>query len=688
MTPEEKQEAIDLLNEKTAEHVNQLNDIEPRLLEYYQHLCKHSGIELGDPNDLHNGMELLCAIRLLRLIDTYPLNREKIDEVLYMGEGEWRQDSEGFWQHIRDGLGQPGRQGAEVYRWEPFQVFMIVSMYGLMAWIGTESYEGERRLTETERINEDTREIEDLRRLCTRFVLFGPRKINKSGFAAITNVEDFMFGDYDAQVVCTANSQEQSKILFNKTKDLLLQLDPVTGRKFNGKYLSFTATEVKFMKGKYRAAELIAIPAGGKMPDGKFASRSAEDEYGSAGYTNGRSDMGQTAAVIESSMGPRREPMTVITTTASLITSGPFMEMLDALHKLLLMELKYATGEATPSKAEDRQMCLLLEPDEWERDEDYLLTSKTVRRKVNPMLGKIVQHSFYDDECAKSRMDETKKNETIAKLFNVYRGLRVTKWLTGDQIRPRQIERRITDCKYQEGWERVFVGLDFGGNDDLFAVTYLGVNYWANQPIDQRMFADCEAWIVEKALKESPNRQLYEKWIEQGWLKMCPGEVFIPDMAINDLMAKNDQGLNLYCFGYDPAQSIQPINTIKAWLQTLFQEQGVSQKEIPAIIKKMVVPVPQTFVSMNGLIQKLEWLLLGQEFNSETGGWLYTNDTPFLYLSNSPLWPFCFGNAKVEVSSSELRAIRKSAHHSKIDPIHALMDALHVYDLSEGQVQV
>ena len=179
------------------------------------------------------------------------------------------------------------------------------------------------------------------------------------------------------------------------------------------------------MKGKYRAAELIAIPAGGKMPDGKFASRSAEDEYGSAGYTNGRSDMGQTAAVIESSMGPRREPMTVITTTASLITAGPFMEMLDALHKLLLMELKYATGEATPSKAEDRQMCLLLEPDEWERDEDYLLTSKTVRRKINPMLGKIVQHSFYDDECAKSRMDETKKNETIAKLFNVYRGMSV-----------------------------------------------------------------------------------------------------------------------------------------------------------------------------------------------------------------------------------------------------------------------
>ena len=77
--------------------------------------------------------------------------------------------------------------------------------------------------------------------------------------------------------------------------------------------------------------------------------------------------MGQTAAVIESSMGPRREPLTIITTTASLIQSGPFMEMLDAMHRLLLQELKYDTGEATPTLAEDRQMMLLLEPDEWER---------------------------------------------------------------------------------------------------------------------------------------------------------------------------------------------------------------------------------------------------------------------------------------------------------------------------------
>ena len=294
------------------------------------------------------------------------------------------------------------------------------------------------------------------------------------------------------------------------------------------------------------------------------------------------------------------------------------------------------------------------------------------------MLGTIVQHQFYDDQIAKAQRDGD-TGEVIAKLFNVYSSGKVTKWITGDQVRQRQIERRITDCKYEDGWN-IFVGCDFSQGDDLFAITYLGINYRQDIPADQRMFADCEAWIVEKALKESPNRALYELWIEQGWLNVCPGNVFIPDMPINDMMAKNRDGLNLFMFGYDAAQSIQPINTIKAWLQSL----GIDA----ATIKKMVVPVPQTFVAQNVILQKIEWLLLGQEYNLDTGGWSYTNDTPFLYLSNSPLWPWCFGNCRVEISSSELRAVRKANHQSKIDPIHALIDALWIFDLSEGQVQV
>lgn len=674
MTTEEKQQAIDILRAQTAAHTNQLRDIEPRLLEYYEHLCKYSGTALGDPNDLHNGNELLCAIRLLRLIDTYPLNREKIDEVIYMGEGEWKKDSDGFWTHIEGGLGQPGRHGAEVYRWEPFQMFMIVAMYGPMAWIGTESYEGDRRLSDTERINENTREIEDLRRLCTRFVLYGPRKINKSGFVAITNVEDFMFGDYDAQVVCTANSQEQSKILFNKTKDLLIQLDPVTGRKFNGKYLSYTATEVKFMKGKYRAAELIAIPAGGKMPDGKFASRSAEDEYGSAGYTNGRSDMGQTAAVIESSMGPRREPMTVITTTASLISAGPFMEMLDALHLLLLQELKYATGEAIPNPAEDRQMCLLLEPDEWEREEDYLLTSKTVRRKINPMLGKIVQHSFYDDECAKSRMDETKKKETIAKLFNVYQSSKMTDWIKPEEIRAIQVPQRIDDCTADQGWE-VMVGSDFSKGDDLNGNSYLAKR-WRDDLGEYEYFADLDAYMSEEAVNANPLRELLLKWAQDGWLHIVPGKTFDPAVAVNRIIDLDSKNVNFFGFGYDPYNAKTVINALTQWLVDV----GLDPKTL-------IRPVRQNFATYTPAVKEFDFMI--HRGTPTADGHVEPN--PMIHLSQNPLWPWEFGNCQLAESTDGMENMKpvkaNTSAACKVDNVQMLLSALILHDMADSNLQ-
>lgn len=663
MTDEQKikQEAIERLRVRTAQQRGQLEAIEPRLLEYYEHLCEHSGTELGDENDLHNVNELLCALRLLRLLRTYPVNQEKIDEEIFADEGEWQRDSEGYWTHVRGGLGQPGRMGNEVYRCEPFQIFMLTAIYGPMAWIGTGNYQGERRLLDTERVSQETGEIEDLRRLCIRFVLFGPRKINKSGFAAMRGCSDMMRGDYDAQIVCTANSQEQSKILFNKTKDLLLQLDPVTGRRFNGKYLTFTNTSVKFQKGKFRAAELQAIPAGGKMPDGKFASMSLEDEYGSAGYTNGRSDMGQTAAVIESSMGPRREPLTIITTTASLITSGPFMEMLESMHRLLQEELKYDTGEAAPTLAEDRQMMLLLEPDQWEREEEYMLTSKTLRRKVNPMLGKIVQHAFYEQEVASARMDETKKKETISKLFNVYQAGKVTKWITGDDMKHLQREMRIDQCTADQGWV-VFTGLDFSLGGDWSGPGWLAAR---KHPSGRgtEFFVDCDVWISEDEYENSPLHPLYEQWVKGGWMHISPGKTFQSELFVGRLDELIKKGVQFMYFGYDKYKSKVPITVLKSYMQASL---NISNPE----------PYVQVVSQLNS------------EFNGPTED-LYNAmmaPVPFISYSNSPLWQFCFNNVALEIDNREnKRPVKANQSAScKVDPIQCIVMALDLYERYEG----
>ena len=420
--------------------------------------------------------------------------------------------------------------------------------------------------------------------------------------------------------------------------------------------------------------------AAGKTPkDGLYASVVHADEHGQAGYVNGRSDMQAAVAPCFGSTGPRREKLLLHPTTAGRIQNGPYKQKLEQVEASLEEEMNYPLGEPHRTD-EDVWTAFLLQLDKPEITDDLTkLDDPELFRKVNRSIGVTVQPTYYRERLHEAATGtEDTKQEVLTKDLNMWQSDRFVKWLSGDQVRPRQVERRITDCKYEDGWN-IFVGCDFSQGDDLFAITYLGINYRQDLPADQRMFADCEVWIVEKALKDSPNRALFELWIEQGWLKMCPGDVFIPDMPINDMMAKNREGLNLFMFGYDAAQSIQPINTVKAWLQSL----GI---DAPTI-KKMVVPVPQTFVVQNGILQKIEWLLLGKEYNIDTGGWSYTNDTPFLYLSNSPLWPWCFGNCRVEISSSELRAVRKASQHSKIDPIHALIDALWLFDLSEGQIQ-
>ena len=655
MTPKEKQQAITRLAKLYDEQWPTLNHIEPRLREYIY--------DVSTFEQAHNAYEILGALKFLRLLRTYEQYIDTFRDVIYKYEGVWEQ-RDGIWHHVEGGLKHPGTTGPTYYRLQPFQVFVLASMFLLKAWINTEATAGSRMLLKTERNINGT--IHDLRRLCTEFSFYTPRKTAKTQLSAFIQFWYFMSGDENAECYCCANASDQAKILFSRTRELIHQMDPRERR------IRFTASQVNWKPGQFRTASLTALSAGGKTKDGLFAQLCSADEYGSAAYVNGASDMGKLVSVVESSMGPRREPMTFISTTAGINTTGPFVDKLQGIRLLLEKELD---PEAEHTLSEDRQACLLLEPDEWEQqDEELLLTSKDVRRKVNPMLGIIVQHSFYDDEIAKARQNPEKMNEVICKLLNVYKGAKVTKWITGDRIRPLQIERRITDCRYQDGWQ-VFVGLDFSQGDDLFAVTYLAVDYTPSDTMRGRFFADTDCWVLEETMRQSPNRPLYEQWAAAGWLHICPGEVFDSMLAINRIAAVAQSGVNIVSFGYDPAQSIQPINQLKAWLQTLFQRTDVSPKELADVIQRMVIPVSQTSMTQNPRVGELEHMILEKE--------------PWLTFSMNPMWPWMFGNCAAELNSSDLRRIVKGGPQAthKIDGVAAIIDALYGFDLSEGRIE-
>ena len=671
-----KQRDIDLLRRRyTTEIRRELNDIDYRLAEYFDDLTTNVSIVFGDENDRHNRWEVMCGAKFLRMFRTYNYNKKFVRFVIRFREGTWQRNGK-MWRYVSGGLKLPSTSGAKVYRWQPFQVFVLAAVFGFMAWFNTHVEAGTKpELLSSERERDGF--IWDFRRLINEFIMYGPRKIDKTGLSAYIQVIFFLFGDFNSEIYSLAMTQDQSKILFDRTKFMLAQVskdkDGIDRFRMTQKIVDW---KEKYQK-EMRNSKIVPLTGGGKAPDGTNTELLDWDELGSSPYVNGKSDMLAHINVCQSSMGQRRQPLTFGTTTAGTITTGPFIEKLAVLHKILQYEHDYEDGTRTPTMANDGTMCLLLEPDEYEcDDEQYLLTSHALRRKINPMLGLVVQYDFYEREMEKARNEGGQKfAECVAKLFNVYQSGKVTQWLTGDRIRPLQIARRVTDCKYQDGW-RVFTGLDFSHGDDLFALTYLCVDYKRSETPEGHLFADCDAWVLEETMKQSPNRPLYEQWIAAGWLHVCPGEVFDSMLAMNRLGELVSSGVDIVTFGFDPAQNRSPINQLKAWLQTLFQKRNpnVSVKELDEVIKRMVVPVSQTAMTMNPIIGHVEDLV--------------KDPARILLFSENPMWPWQFGNCGCEISSSNLRRIIKGgpiASH-KIDCVFGLLDAMWAFDLSEGQV--
>lgn len=638
-----KERAIGLLADRVHKSTPQLEKIDKRLLQYYCELVSYSGIDPQDPGDWHNLYELLSALKLLRIMKQYPVDVNKVQQVIRLREGEWHQE-QGIWKYDSGGLLLPGTRGATHYRWMPFQLYVLASMYGAQAWIDTEVPNGSRELLPTEREGENGT-IEDLRRLCTDFTFYAPRKTDKTGLSAYNNFLYFMLEDADSEIYCCANSQTQSKLLFDRTQMLIRQMDT------QGKRIRFTATTTNWRPGQIRSSQLWALSAGGKTKDGLFAQLCCADEFGSAAYVNDKSDMGALVNVVLSSMGPRREPMMFTSTTAGTIQQGPFIDKLEGMKRELLKELDmpFTDGDGRLQSANDRWMILPLCPDEWQLDEEYLLTSKAVRRKVNPALGIIVQNSFYEQSVADSRLDPLKKIETLTKLFNVYQTGKVTDWIKATDIRPLQQPRKIEDCKAEDGW-LVLCGMDFSKGDDLHAVTYLAVR--AHEDGSTEFFADLDSWVTEKAVQESSIGNLLQKWIDEGWLHLSHGKVLQPSLPVNRIVDLiENHGVSFLRWGYDSYQNIDPINTLKAYLWDI---KGIDPD-------KYVVPVRQTNASYNPAVLKMEGVI-----------W---SDPPLLALSASPLWPFEFGNAAIHEDSMRNRRMVKRQPGSdacKVDNVQAL----------------
>ena len=653
------------ITEALPDYVNRLNSIDTRLLPYVEDAISGNASHA-------NLYELLGIRKEMRLLDSYDIDPERVKRTLRAIEGQWANG-----RHVKGGLKFSTPRGSQHVRLMPFQAWLIFEIYAFKVDVSMErEYHDGDMLLPTEWVRDGM--VWDTRRLTQEAHWFLTRKSGKTELGGAVDFTEVGFlGDVNGQALICTNSSEQSQIAYKAIREFAMQVDPTCSNRMGGKYFRMTRNGLNWQPGHPMKGEIKCMAAGKTSKDGLYASVVHADEHGQAGYVNAHSDMQAAVDTCWGSTGPRREKLLLHTTTAGRIKEGPYKTKREQVAASLLGEMQYPLGQRIRT-SDDYWCAFLLQLDKWELTDDLTkLDDPELFKKVNRSIGTTVQPTYYRERLHEAATGtEDTKQEVLTKDFNMWQQGRITTWMKGDRIRPLQIARRITDCKMVEGWQKVYCGLDFSHGDDLFAMTFLAVNYKAQTSSDI-FFADTIAWVLEDVMKDSPNQPLYEQWIEQGWLRKAPGEVFDSMHAINELAAIVEQGINIVSFGYDPAQSIQPINQLKAWLQTLFQKRhDVSAAEIAKTIQKMVVPVPQTMMVQNPRILEIEEMI--------------KRNDPFISFSESPLWPWCFGNCAVEVNdSTNLRRITKGgpAPSHKIDPIHALMDAVYLFDLDEGRVE-
>ena len=660
-----KAQCLSDIREALPRYAERLNECDPRLMEYIKDAISNNASH-------SNYYELLGIRKELRLMDSYEMDIPRVQRTLRAIEGRWENG-----KHVKGGLKFSTPRGSQHVRLMPFQVWLIWCIYAFKVDVSMEReyHEGDQLLP-TEWVKDGI--VWDTRRLTQEAHWFLTRKSGKTELgAAVDFVEVCFLGDVNGQALIATNSAEQSRIAFKAIKEFAMQIDPTCSNRMGGKFFRLTRNEMNWQPGNKMKGEIKCMAAGKTPKDGLYASVVHADEHGQASYVNGRSDMQAAVDTCYGSTGPRREKLLLHTTTAGRIQNGPYKTKIEQVEASLVQELDYPLGQ--PYRTTDDYWCaFLLRLDPWEITDDLTkLNDPELFKKVNRSIGTTVQPTYYRERLHEAATGtEDTKQEVLTKDFNMWQTGRIQKWITGDRIRPLQVQKRITDCHYQDGW-RVFVGCDFSHGDDLYAMVTLGVNYTPSDTMRGRFFADAVAWVLEETMKKSPNRPLYEEWVRQGWLFVSPGEVFDSMLSINQLAAIDDrQDIDIRFFGYDPAQSVQPINQLKAWLQTILQKKNpqATAADIASVIQQMVVPVSQTALTQNPRIAELESMILDRE--------------PWIEFSMSPLWGWCFGNCAVEVSSSDLRRIVKGGPQPthKIDLVHALLDALYGFDLAEGRV--
>ena len=268
--------------------------------------------------------------------------------------------------------------------------------------------------------------------------------------------------------------------------------------------------------------------------------------------------------------------------------------------------------------------------------------------KSNPNYGISVYSKYLQNEYKDSVNNSTRINNFKTKHLNIW--VRQTEDFISDENWMKCCGQKLSS---KEFWEKCkgricHAGLDIAKRIDLNAFSLL---FTDKEPFDLYTWF----WIPYSKIEQNRDKVNYEKWADEGWIKILPGDTVNMDAMANDIIDIIRQ-VDIFKFNDDKGNQIHSIGCDPAYMNM-----GVSKKLGDEGIN--VNAFRQGFISMGAPTSEFEAHILEKKINHNGNPVLRWNNSN-VFIRRDPA-----GNMKVDKDKSS----------EKVDGIVASIMALGEY---------
>mgnify|MGYP003654162928 CR=1 FL=1 len=400
---------------------------------------------------------------------------------------------EDFPQHVLEFAEQlrhtKGHQAGQPIVLEPFQIFLIVAVYGFR--------------------NKKDRN----KRMVSDVIVYIPRKAGKSTLTAVIALYELACGEAGAEVFTLATNREQATIVFDAAKGFIDNMPKEFSNLFNQS--KYEIKKVGDAQSMFKALSRDTKKTG----DGKNPSCVIIDEAAQIVDRN-------SIEVLHSGMVARQNPLRIYITTASFTKETKFYEDM-AMYQSMLY------GEATDNPKWFGLLYGLDPQDDWRDPANWL--------KANPMHGISVFEEAIAQRAEEAKFKPAALNEFLCKTLNIFVSAN-TAWLD----RAYWDDKKALIVEKDRKPEAVFIGFDLAATRDLNAVCTLKrfgeLDYEAHW----------QFFLPEEGLTHVPKHymDIFRVAIASGILKLTEGNV-MDDREISEYIKQQCSLYDVKEVGYD-----------------------------------------------------------------------------------------------------------------------------------------